>query len=219
MNEPNTKEADRIVANMDRISSHPWAAIEDGWVWTMDEVDIRAPFKKFPNEPWLRELTEFWLKERLMAIPKSRRMKMSWLMTWLHTWLAGLHEGVNVAFQSENEKKSNKLILRSEFMWKHLPAEELVLPKLKMNRAMWCLMSWPGLRSQIEGFAEGANQLRGDTFTAVLADEIAFWPKGRASLGGFKPTAEGGGRVTLVSSALSGFWKDVCFDVLDNERN
>jgi hypothetical protein len=215
MIEPNTKEADRLIRNMERITEHPWAAIEEGWVWTLDEVDLRSPIKQFPNESWLREVTEIWFKESLTAWPKSRRMKMSWVMVWNHLWLAAFHEGAKVAFQSETEKKSNILIQRAEFIYKHLPQQELLLPKLKGGRAMWCSMEWPGLYSKIEGFAEGANQLRGDTFTGVLADEIAFWPKGRASLGGFKPTTEGGGKVTLVSSALAGFWRDLCYDELD----
>lgn len=212
--EPNTKIADKLLSNMEAITEHPWCAIEMGWLWTLDEVDLRSPIKQFPNEPWLREITEIWMKEPLTAFPKSRRMKMSWLMVWNHLWLAMFHEGANVAFQSETEKKSNKLIQRAEFLYKHFPPGELILPKLKMGRAMWCLMEWPGLYSKIEGFAEGPNQLRGDTFSGVLADEIGFWPKGRESLGGFKPTAEGGGKVTLVSSAKAGFWKDLCFDTL-----
>ena len=199
---------------MERITEHPWAAIEEGWVWSLDEVDLRKPIKQFPPEPWLREVVEIWMKEPLTAWPKSRRMKMSWIFTWCFTWLAAFHEGAKVAIQSETEKKSNKLILRAEFMFKHLPPTELVLPKLKGGRAMWCSMEWPGLYAKMEGFAEGANQLRGDTYTGVLADEIGFWPKGRESLGGFKPTTEGGGKVTLVSSAASGFWKDVAFDQL-----
>lgn len=212
--EPNTAEWDRRLRNMELITEHPWAAIEEGWVWTLDAVDLRTPIKQFPNEPWLREVTEIWLKEPLTAWPKTRRMKMSWVMSWNHLWLAAFHEGAQVYFQSETEDKSNHLITGCEFMWKHLPQEELVLPKLKGGRSFWCVMEWPGIYSAIRGCAQGPNQLRGPTATAVFADEIAFWPQGRASLGAFKPTAEGGGKVTLVSSALGGFWKDLCFDQL-----
>lgn len=214
MVEPNTAEADRLIANMSRMLESPWAAVEEGWVWTLDEVDLRNPIKTLPTESYLREVVEIWMKEPLTAWPKSRRMKMSWIFTWCYTWLAAFHEGAKVAFQSETEKKSNLLVQRAEFMFKHLPVTELALPKLKGGRAMWCSMEWPGLYAKIVGFAEGANQLRGDTFAGVLADEIGFWPKGRESLGGFKPTTEGGGRVTLLSSAMSGFWKDICFDQL-----
>lgn len=215
MVEPNTAEADRLIRNMERMLESPWAAVEEGWIWSLDEVDLRAPIKKFPPEPWLREVTEIWMREPLTAWPKSRRMKMSWIMVWNHLWLAMFHEGAKVAVQSETEKKSNLLIQRAEFIYKHMPPGELVLPKLKMNRAMWCLMEWPGMYSKMEGFAEGPNQLRGDTFTGVLCDEVAFWPRGRESLGALKPTTEGGGKVTLLSSANGGFFKDLVFDVLE----
>lgn len=211
--EPNTKEADRLIANMRRTIEHPWSAIEDGYVWTLDGVDLSCPIKQFPRgDTYLRDCTDWWMKRRLTAWPKSRRMMFSWMMVWNHLWLGMFHEGAAIYFQSETEKKSDELLDRAEFMRTHLPRGELVLPKLKGNRKTYCAMVWPGIFSQILGVAQGANQLRGPTASALLFDEVAFWEKCRESITAAKPTIEGGGRLTLISSANPSYFKDICFD-------
>ncbi len=200
---------------MERFVQHPWSAIEDGYIWTLDSIDLRNPVKQFPNEPWLREVSVLWLRSKLFACPKSRRMKMSWLMCWLHEWLSMTNEGARVYFQSETEKKSDELIQRCEFMYHHIPRTEIVLPKLYRNTAQWCKIIWPGLNSQIEGVAQGPNQLRQYTGSAYLGDEIAFWEQARKSMAATKPIAEGGGRITYISSAQRGPFRDVVFDEVD----
>ena len=211
--EENTKEADRLVANTRRVMEHPWAAIEDGYVFTLDGVDLASPIKRFPKgDVYLRDCTDIWFKEKLTAWPKSRRMIFSWLMTWNHYWLAQFHEGASVYVQSETEKKSDELIGRADFIRNHIPKSELILPKLKGGRKTYCAMEWPGIYAQLLGVAQGANQMRGPTATALFLDEVAFWEQARASITAAKPTAEGGGRVTLVSSANPGWFKEICFD-------
>jgi phage FluMu gp28-like protein len=212
MVEENTKESDRLIANMKRTMEHPWSAIEDGYIYTLDGIDLRSPIKQFPTTEYLKYATDLWMKEKLTAWPKSRRMIMSWTATWWHLWLAMFHEGASVYFQSETEKKSDELIERAEFMRSHIPQSELILPKLKGNKKTYCSMVWPGLYSQILGVAQGANQLRGPTATALLFDECAFWERQRESITAAKPTIEGGGRITLISSANPGFFKDIVFD-------
>jgi hypothetical protein len=134
------------------------------------------------------------------------------MMVWNHLWLGMFHEGAAIYFQSETEKKSDELLERAEFMRSHLPRSEIVLPKLKAGRKTYCAMVWPGIFSQILGVAQGANQLRGPTASALLFDEVAFWEKCRESITAAKPTIEGGGRITLISSANPGYFKDICFD-------
>ena len=208
------KQIQRVMDNMARWREHPWAAIEDGLVITLDPKDLRNPIKKFPPQPWLRELTNIWMEEPLLAVPKSRQMLTSWLMIWCHLWLAMFHEGAAVFFQSDKEDKSNELVQRAEFIYNHFPPGEIVLPKLRQGRATWCSMVWPGLNSFIKGIAEGASQLRQYSASAVFMDEAAFWEKGRESFAATKPTIDGGGRVTLVSSAQAGWFRDLVLDTV-----
>lgn len=218
--EPNTKQADAIVARIQRLRESPWAAIEDGLIWTLDSAKLSDPagvIKRFPAHPWLRDITEEWLRADppLFACPKSRRMMMSWLAVWWHLWIAMFFPGAHVYLQSETEDKSNELIDRAGFIYNHIPRDAFPKPRLKNDKITWCMLEFPKLYSFMKGVAQGANQLRGPTASAVMMDEAAFWEQGRASFGATKPCIEGGGRLTLISSAQLGWYKDVCFDTIE----
>jgi hypothetical protein len=144
-------------------------------------------------------------------------MMFTWVMTWNHLWLAMFHEGAAVYVQSETEKKSDAIVDKAKFIYDHIPQGELLLPKLKGGRKTYCAMEWPGLYSMLLGVAQGPNQMRGPTATALFLDECAFWEQARASITAAKPTIEGGGRLTLVSSANPSFFKDVVFDTSDRD--
>ncbi|KKL09239.1 hypothetical protein LCGC14_2567840, partial [marine sediment metagenome] len=76
-----------IAKNMEVYYYNPWAMIEDGIIYTLDQTDLLNPIKPFPKHPWLKEVTTQWLDSSLIAVYKSRRMTMSWLMMFLHLWL------------------------------------------------------------------------------------------------------------------------------------
>ena len=40
---PNTKQADEIITRLKRYREHPWAAIEDGIIWTLDSAKLSDP--------------------------------------------------------------------------------------------------------------------------------------------------------------------------------
>jgi hypothetical protein len=142
-------------------------------------------------------------------------MMMSWLAIWWHLWLTMFFPGAHVYCQSLNEDTAhNELIDRAGFIYNHLPAE-VPKPRLRNDKVTWCKIEFPALYAFMKGVPQGANQLRGPTASAVLLDEAAFWEHGRASFGATKPCTEGGGRVTLISSAQLGWYRDVCFDEID----
>ena len=190
--------------------------MEDGAVWTLDSVDLKNPIKKLPPKEYLKVITNIWLNADppLVAIPKSRRVMMSWLIAYLHFHLAMFNEGARVYIQSDKETKSAELLDRAEFIYDHIPEELMpkwALPKMKRFKRPPRL-EFEGLNSFIEGISEGANQLRQFTCTAVMLDEFAFWHLQKESLGALKPTTEGGGRITVLSSANKGPFYDLVFD-------
>jgi len=216
--EPNTKRADEVVARVKRLRESPWAAIDEGHIWTLDSVKLSDPagvIKKFPKHPWLREATEFWMDNPLTAWPKSRRMMMSWMAVWWHLWLGMFFPGAHVYLQSENEEKSNELIERAGFIYNHIPQDAFPRPKLKNGKVLYCHIGFPGLYSFLQGVPQGANQLRGPTASAVMLDEAAFWEHGRSSFAATRPCTEGGGRVTVISSAQNGWFRDLCYDEIE----
>lgn len=198
-----------LAANMQRWHSDPWAMIQDGVIWTLDQVDMQNPVKKFPANSWLEKVTREWEANKLLIIPKSRRMMISWLMIYLHLWLAMWHPGVAAFFVSESERKSADLIEKADFIFRHIPENVMLKPKVRRKQ---CLIEFPGLDSYIMGIPEGENQLRQYTATALYFDEYSFWENPQATLAAAKPCTQGGGRLTIVSTPGKDCFYDLCFD-------
>lgn len=202
-------QAEAYAKNLAAAHADPWHCIRQGWVWTLDQTDYKQPVKQFPNRPNLEFLTREWEQNRLLLVPKSRRMMMSWLMCWLHLWTAMLHPGRSVFLISDKEQKSDELVRRCEFMYDNLPSDLVIKPQA---RSKYCLLEFPGLNSYIMGIPSGASQLRQYTASALLFDEFAFWSNAMETLGAARPTIEGGGRLTVISSAQDGPFKRLVFD-------
>jgi hypothetical protein len=203
--------ATKIADNMRRYFLNPWEMIKDQVIWTHDEVDLLNPIKQFPDEPWLEHVAYRWLDEKLFAMYKSRRMKITWLMVFLHMWLGCFNEGAAIYFVSDKEEKSDDLVRRASFIYDHIPDDVMLKPKSKLS---FCYLEWPGLNSFIMGVPQGADQLRQYGATAIYNDEVAFWDKARETYMACQPTIDGGGRVTLTSSPKDGFFKELCFDMI-----
>ena len=199
----------KIARNMETYFHNPWSMIEDGVIYTLDETDKLNPVKQFPNRPWLQEISNIWLDESLIALYKSRRMTISWLMVFLHLWLAMFREGCSVYFVSDKEEKSDELVKRAQFIFEHIPDDMMLKPK---HKGSYCYLDFPGLNSHIQGLPQGEGQLRQYTASAILFDEFAFWEQARQTFMASRPTIDGGGKITLISSPREGFFKEICFD-------
>lgn len=187
-------------------------------VYTLDQVDAKNPIKRFPiHKPYLRLYIKLWLKFPHIAIPKSRRMVMSWTNITLYLWDALFNNGRFYGFVSKKEEDSGELVDRAEFIYDHIPEEFLpkaLLPKKKRTTKP-PVLSFPETNSKIQGFPMGANQLRQFTFSGLLGDECAFWPEAQKFYSASRPTLDGGGRMTLISSRAPGFFKRLVYDQLD----
>lgn len=154
----------------------------------------------------------------VLAIPKPRRMLLSWLMAATHTWLPLFHPYVNAFLISTKEEKSGELVNRCAHILAMLP-ERAGWPASLVPR--WTpghfvpgtrhplVVSFPDTGSAIRGVAEGPDQLRQYTATAILADEVGTWKWPRATYTAMQPCIQGGGKIALVSSAYPGFWRSV----------
>jgi len=198
-----------VAQTMQRWFHDPWAAVREGRVFTLDQADATNPVKPFPNKSYLEFVTREWQQHPMLLVPKSRRMMLSWLMCWLHLWLAMFHPGRAVFIVSDKEQKSDELVRRCEFMYSSIPEGTILKPTL---RAKYCSLEFPGLDSYIMGLPSGAAQLRQYTASALLFDEFAFWNDAMETLGAARPTIDGGGRITIISSAQDGPFKKLCFD-------
>jgi hypothetical protein len=197
-------------------------------VWTLDQATSQV--RRFPtyDDPapscdcmvggcknYVQHVTNRWRAHKRYLVPKSRRVLVSWTMVALHCWLARFYPGSTVAFVSRKQGLNDsegaaELVRRVKFIEEHLPLEIEPIP-FQYNFAR---IKYPTIGSEIIGVAQGADQLRQYTLTAIFADEMAFWELAHDTYSASVPTLEGGGRFTGVSSANPGFFKQAVFDAL-----
>lgn len=210
---------DAALSSLAKYRSDPWSFLTD-CVFTRDQVDQKNPIKAFPKEwDYLRLYVKVWQTQRLLAVPKSRRMFMSWANIGLHLWATLFFPGQDYAFVSKKEDDAGELIKRAEFIYDHIPEDKIprkFLPK-KETRAKPAALIFPEIQSKIQGFPMGADQLRQFTFSGILGDESAFWEEAQKFYSAAFPTIEGGGRMTLISSRSPGFFQRLVYDQLDNQ--
>src|SRR5690606_27998644 len=128
-------------------------------------------------------------------------------------WLARYRPGSLIAIVSRKEGQtdsegSKELVRRIKFMHEHLPPEVATVP---MEYQSGRIRS-ASLHSEIAAIGQGHDQLQAYAVTAILCDEFAFWEKAQETYAASLPTLEGGGRLTIISSANPGYFKLLCHD-------
>jgi hypothetical protein len=189
----------------------PWNFIRD-CVWTRDEATGQV--RRYPDRAYAELLVRRWQEHPLLAVPKSRRMVVTWLFVACNYWLARFHGLSKIAFMARKLGKtetegSAELVRRARFIHEHLPP---TLPPCAVEYNIGFLRFPNG--SEIVALGEGEEQARQHTFTSVLADELAFWDHPLETWIALRPTIDGGGKITAVSSAAPGFFADLCRDQL-----
>ncbi len=203
-------------------ASNPWKFLVD-CVYTLDQVSSDEAIRPFPTDlEYLEFLTVLWQREKLIAVPKSRRMVCSWLFISLYTQDTIFRTGRFNGFVSKKEDDSGALIERAEFIYNKIPEWRIpraLLPALKNGKMSKQppVMEFPDLNSKLQGFPMGADQLRSHTFSNLFFDEWAFWEQAQKAYSSAKPTLDGGGGLTGVSSRSPGFFKKIVFDKLDSQ--
>jgi phage FluMu gp28-like protein len=199
----------------------PWAFLRFA-VYTRDQVDLLSPVKPAPVErKYLKTLVRLWEQEPLFAVVKSRRLWCSWLFLALFLWDACMHRHRDIYIVSKKEEDADELVKRAQFIYETIPTD-IWKPDLrppfhsKENHLLF-----PGIGSGLHAVAQGADQLRQKTASGILMDEFAFWERDKDTYTAAKPTIEGGGRVTIVStppprfSTDPSFFQRLCTDTID----
>lgn len=208
-----------------RYRESPWDFLSE-CVYTHDEVDADNPIKLFPsNLVYLFFVVQMWRYNKKIAIPKSRRMTVSWTFIGLAVWDCIFHKGRSWAFVSKKEEDSKELVERAQFIIKNIPPAMIpseLIPKMKNDQMQSSppAIVFEELHSKIQGFPQGANQLRQRGFSGIFEDECAFWESAEEAYASAEPTIKGGGRMVMVSSRATedgGFFKRIVFDQLDSK--
>lgn len=196
------------------IRRDPWEFSK--YVFTLDEADKDQPIKRFPYHlDYIKLYFRVLMRENLMAVPKSRRVKMTWTNCVFIVWDTLFHQGRHNAIVSKKEEDADFLLQkRCKFIIENLDKRipRALIPSVNSK---YCHIDVPQMNSKIQGFPQGEDQLRQFTLSNILADEFAFWEKAEATYGASKPTLDGGGRFIGVSSQAPGFFEQLVKDCMD----
>ena len=203
------------LAKLTEIIKDPWVFAEE-CCYTYDPQDQKNPVKKFPAHfKYLKIYFRTWQQKRMLAVPKSRRMFLSWATLILYLHEAMFRPGKKMAFVSKREEDADELINRVEFILKKIQEMGLLPPDLMPKyKRTYCLLDFYEIGSTIEAYPSGSDQLRMHGFSGIMGDEMAFWPFPEKMYASAMPTIEGGGRFTAISSPAPGLFKDLVFDAL-----
>jgi hypothetical protein len=193
-------------------------------IFTKDEVDAEQPIKPYPAHfLYAKFIVKMWEAHKKIAIPKSRRMTVSWTCLALIVHDIIFFKGRSWAVTSRKEEAAKELISRCEFMIKNIPREMIspeLIPKMKRDgmQSSPPTIEFAEIHSKVQGFPQGGDQLRQYGFSGIFEDECAFQEESEATYTAAEPTVRGGGRFIKVSSRSvkdGGFFKKIVFDQLD----
>lgn len=206
--------SDEALKIIQKCAVDPWEFLH--YVYTKDEVDQNQLEKKaFPvHLDYIKFLVRVWQRKRLLAVPKSRRMRISWTMLSLYTWKALFQLNRHIAFVSKKEDDADELLKRVKFIVENL--DERIPKEFRRFEYKYNNLYFPETGSRIQGFPQGADQLRQYTCSDVFGDESAFWEDAEKMYAASFPTIEGGGGMCLVSSPAASFFKKIVKDRLDD---
>ena len=198
------------------------------WAYTLDSHDTDNPIKPFPEKEYIKILVDKWFNTRLLLVPKSRQMMVSWIFTGLYLWDTQFNFGRLNFFQSKKADDANDLVRRAKTMWDNEPSflkkykdQNGVFQTLSCNpqnqgKHVYNLMTFPEIQSEIRGIPEGGDVIRMQTASGIFADEVGFQPEAAEAFKAAKPSLSSKGRYTGVSTAEDNtFFERAVFDLLN----
>ena len=212
----------RGLVELERCRRSPlyWA---ERYVWTRDDKDLANPYKPLiagelavdrntlkvrplqdDKDDYLRYLTILFELERLLLVPKSRQVRISWWAMAMLLWIIQFFPAQRVAAQSKKAGDSDKLLDRVVVMLEQQPRIASYIPWPHWHKKMNLIrIQHGGLAgiSRLEGMPEGGDKIRGETYSVVFTDESAFQSDAEPAYTAIMPLIEGGARYLGVSSA------------------
>lgn len=195
---------------LDSFASDPSLFI-DGCIVTRDEAD-EGKIKPMPRKEYLYLIDRRFVQAPVLAIPKSRRMLVTWRLLALHLWHGLFHPNQTIFIQSKKAEDSAYLLGEDRllFMYGHLP-ERHNWPKVNRKIKDSAGKGYDTVQfdngTAYYAVAEGPDQLRQYTASRVYCTEMAFWDRAEATWTSLRPTIQGGGRIVIDSSANPGFFQ------------
>jgi hypothetical protein len=175
------------------VADNPWHFFTE-FVFTQDP---RRGVSRYPDYDYLREFLWVMHHERMLLVPKSRQMLVTWSVVAYALWLALFRRSGDYLFLSRNERCAAELLDRARFILDHLPP--FMQPKRKTNSAEE--IEFAKIGSRILSLPATPHGPRMYSPTAVFWDEMAFTPFDEQIWTALKPALDSGGQFIGVSSS------------------
>lgn len=170
---------------------------------TLDEATQSV--KPFPPYDYLHDLIDVLNSDfRVIAIPKSRRMFVTWAVALWVWWLTRYHEGHFVIWQSLTEEKAAEILdTRIIFAEEHIRDQFLKreYEPYKTREGLVGRMKWNATGSRILAAAQGPHVFRSFTPSVAIIDECDFQPEAYSALDAAIPLAEKNAKLILISTS------------------
>ncbi len=185
-------------------------------VFTQDEAtQAKLPW---PDKLYLKDLIYILNTEHMIAIPKSRRLMVSWLMSAWAVYKARYFPHNAAFIQSETEDKAAYITdKRCAYIESNL-REPLLRRKyraIKTAKGSIGRITYENTGSYIWAIPQGDDAIRSFTFSILIMDESEFQAEGVKALVSALPTAEKGAQLIIASTSNGpmGILADICREV------
>ena len=190
------------------------------WYWlvnhcvTLDEHDAEHPYKRFPPLAYLRAVADDWWwtgikrpghKERPgLALPKSRKNLMTWLIALLFFGECQFCRGKLNLVQSYKLEEAEAVIAKMHGAWERQP------PWIRQP-CEWTTTEARFVHndSRFKAVPHGPEQLQGPTLSGYLWDEVGDHEEAAETFEAALPAVGEGGRIVMVGRTPRSWWHDV----------
>lgn len=180
------------------------------YVTTKDEhkhgAESTRPFPLRNDKPYIWDVLDTFLAEKLVLIEKSRQLMISWVCCLYALWLAKYQKNRMIFIQSKKEESAANLVFNTDTNVARISFMETNLPVELRSKVIWSYGKgiFPETGSMIWGIPEGGDQIRSYVPSLVISDEAAFQPEFESAWKAAKPCIDGGGQFIAVSTARNG---------------
>ena len=124
----------------------------------------------------------------------------------LYLWDTLYHPGRHNFFQSKKEDDAKELLRRARIIYNNLEDK----PKVEWKNT---IMEVEEMGSRLQAIPQGGDIIRMHTASGIYADEFAFQEQAEDAFTAARPTVQGGGRFTGVSTPkYKNFWWRLVYD-------
>ncbi len=219
---------DKIAKIWERCKSDPEFYIFGGFVRTFDEKDNRR--KTFPNIPYLKRVLKFIVETPrgcVCAFPKSRQMRMTWIVCAYCSWRLKFFDQTRVMWQSKKDQYACDVVYRNSWLHARLAFIERALPPYMWSIGLKGTKGdlWYPTGGVASAIPQGPDMFRSYGCTVAVSDECCFQDRFEEAYGAMLPMIKGdsedpdsGGIGILLSSARAGAFFGELIEAPEMER-